>query len=457
MGSQYPTSPTATAASRAALGLSESAEFASIFNKPFTPSMGNVSSEFQSLLRSTASYVSHPSFGTPASAMGRYTLPSGGGFPSMAAPSLPRTSRGMAAPAGSLLGFTGRAIARLMPWMSAALTAYDLYDSLSNADKELGPYPSWANREWQHPPEAVNLTSCGPEEFGPMDFGVASCGSFVGYCCSPIPGHQPPPPGASFDNYGVRREGDLFSYWMVEYDSSAGAEPNVAQHYKLTSRYGGTSSRASDELWPRRQAGILAGPAPEVHPQVDPMSSPVSGAQPRPAPIPWFLLPERRPNPMREEQSESGSEEPAKDRRRAPWKHPFPFPVPPDAPPSVPPGLPRPPGKGVKEVKLSSSQVKLLKWAFQATEVNDFIEGLYDALPKHCQDANRSVMGTGGKSASVYRCFDEIDWEQAAVNLVLNQVEDALIGAGMGQVKAINEAISAVLGFDVHIGRGIAM
>lgn len=459
MGSSYPTSPTATSAARSALGLSDSAlrssmasEFGYLMSRAVVPGEASFASYVQHVMQSSATIGTQ--FEAPT-AMGRYALPTGGGFPSMAGPSM-RVPL-MSVPAGALLGLAGKALARLTPWMAAAMTAYDLYKWL-NPDLKTGPLfgPPY---QWRHPDWATNTQNCGPEVYGPMSLGVSACGAITGYCCWEHPNENSPPPPLG-DRYGMQDEGNgFYRYWMVEWDSAVGAEPNVAHFYKKTSEYHGRQLGVpyEDIPWPIKLPFVDTGPAPQVPPAVDPMSAPVSGPQQSANPIPWKGLPYRQRNPWRVEQPEQGSQEPGKERRRSWWKQPVPSPGDPGGPPPPSAPIPKPPGPGVKERELSSNQVKLLTWAFRATELNDLIDALYDALPEHLQTAGRSLYGGNSKAAVVYERFTDINVAEALANIGTNQVEDAIIGAFQGKVKAANEAMSAILGFDVHLGRGIAL
>lgn len=64
------------------------------------------------------------------------------------------------------------------------------------------------------------------------------------------------------------------------------------------------------------------------------------------------------------------------------------------------------------------------------TETNDFVEGLWEALPPECQRGR----GLAAKVADIARCWEEMDVEQAVLNVVLNALEDAIVGRLSGAV-----------------------
>jgi hypothetical protein len=65
-----------------------------------------------------------------------------------------------------------------------------------------------------------------------------------------------------------------------------------------------------------------------------------------------------------------------------------------------------------------------------ATEVNDFIESLADALP----DGKCKNLPGFQRAACVASRWDEIDWWQAAKNVIANEVEDQVVGRSIGKL-----------------------
>ena len=109
--------------------------------------------------------------------------------------------------------------------------------------------------------------------------------------------------------------------------------------------------------------------------------------------------------------------------------------------PTRPPRFPQKP-RG-KEVKIKMGAVAaIVTGVFGAmTEIKDFLESLYDALP---DDVKRRYKGraTTTLARAVWENFDQIDWGKATWNLVKNEIEDRIIGllqsgrARLGDVMA---------------------
>ena len=104
-----------------------------------------------------------------------------------------------------------------------------------------------------------------------------------------------------------------------------------------------------------------------------------------------------------------------------------------DAPPKVSPGVsPRnPPKKGTKERKLTASVqgTSVGKIVNAVTEYTDFINALFQALPKNVKrEALKKPLTVQRVSYYVYRHFGEIDLQSAIINLAQNEVEDRAIG-----------------------------
>lgn len=86
----------------------------------------------------------------------------------------------------------------------------------------------------------------------------------------------------------------------------------------------------------------------------------------------------------------------------------------------------KPPGK---EKKLwTKVALAVVSRVFNAvTEIGDFLEALFDALPGEVQRLYER--NTAGFARAVWDHWEEIDFAKAFVNVVKNQIEDAIIGA----------------------------
>lgn len=109
--------------------------------------------------------------------------------------------------------------------------------------------------------------------------------------------------------------------------------------------------------------------------------------------------------------------------------------APPGLPPVVVPTKPgepaHPPGNGTKEKKarVGSGLFRATQHLFHSiTEYGDFVDALFDAIPKSKRCKTKSLVG---KSACVFAHLDDIDIGDAIVNLAWNQFEDYVIGKGL--------------------------
>lgn len=245
-------------------------------------------------------------------------------------------------------------------------------------------------------------------------------------------------------------------------------------------------------------------PAPKPNSQVDPWVVPPGVPWPAPAPVPWRALPDMQPNPWvsPEVQPQRGP-----DVRPNPWwpfpqPQPQPSPVepvpqpqpqpqpsparppqvsppvqvwPPVAPaprpvpspgPGVPPGVSPPvgnvgrpapthrlarPGPGTRERKgRVQSGGALLTWALNgATESMDLLSAFWWALPGRYRSPpvwkeDHWVRVTAQEmAADLWRNWRHIDLDQAAHNVVMNELGDRLAGQ-MGQAgrKAIRQLVA---------------
>lgn len=115
-------------------------------------------------------------------------------------------------------------------------------------------------------------------------------------------------------------------------------------------------------------------------------------------------------------------------------------------PPRPPWFPPKPPGPGKKDVKIRTFIPRLAQILVGAvTEASDITEALFEALPDHAQRSWR-WNGRGWELAKapssfpkqanrVWKNFDQINWNEAAKNLLWNAAEDAAFGY-IGQKQA---------------------
>lgn len=92
------------------------------------------------------------------------------------------------------------------------------------------------------------------------------------------------------------------------------------------------------------------------------------------------------------------------------------------------------PEPGVKErkriVPIGAAASLASKIFHAATEGMDFVDSIFEALPKSRQ---RGAERPDQKLAAIWKYLDEINWWDAGANLVINQLEDRVIGTLMSQ------------------------
>lgn len=86
---------------------------------------------------------------------------------------------------------------------------------------------------------------------------------------------------------------------------------------------------------------------------------------------------------------------------------------------------------GRKKMQMPAWMFAALKLYHGATEVNDFIESLADAMPK---ETGCSKLPGFQRAACVISNLDKVDWGQAALNVIKNEIEDQLVGRGIGKL-----------------------
>jgi len=120
----------------------------------------------------------------------------------------------------------------------------------------------------------------------------------------------------------------------------------------------------------------------------------------------------------------------------------------------------KPPGPGVTESKRRTNSAALLWWyraakkAWHETgEYCDRIDAIYEALPKDARLKYRpgKAISCADKTAVLLRNLHRIDMNEAIKNLVVNEIEDRIIGAGF---RSLDEAARklGIPGWRVDLG-----
>lgn len=178
--------------------------------------------------------------------------------------------------------------------------------------------------------------------------------------------------------------------------------------------------------WVQRQYAPVPRVEPDVvpwAPSVDPMVQPVKQPVEDPHPIPYRVLPYRRPHPWRVEQSEWGPA-PAAVVREDPGVVLDSVAPPAAAPPHE--TKPPPPGTKEKKVKLSLFWRGAKKAMSEITEYGDAMDDIYNAIPESVRGKRKR--GRKKRWAYVYAHVNDVDWGDAVWNILKDQAEDMFYG-----------------------------
>lgn len=177
-------------------------------------------------------------------------------------------------------------------------------------------------------------------------------------------------------------------------------------------------------------------PLPRPYPWRSPQEEKPFDPSPAPRQLPWTTLPERKPDPY------------------TPPPSPDPQPAPPprkdtiiEAVPGRPGGAPqrstrnakrRPPRKREREKKFQGA-TKTIQKIFRrlsqgkeaASEMDDFIDTIFEALPKKRQKELKGRKTPQDKLKKIYEHWDEIDWQEWGKNYLENWLEDKVVGRAL--------------------------
>jgi len=242
-----------------------------------------------------------------------------------------------------------------------------------------------------------------------------------------------------------------------------------------TSRWSRTWS--SDADLPLQVPGVIparpffptAAPPMPWFPHWDPNTIPIAKPVPEPQPIPYPLVPKRPVipdhSPNTPQRGPSVAPRTIPDPRFAVNPGPtFVWRYRPGAGRNQPPVLVQrpgftptsPPPKRVIEKKFaltinrSNVGYAVGRVFGVATEIIDFIDALYDALPKAVKPKIRQkYVGWDTRAKLVWQHIDQMDWNKAFDNLVLNEGEDRLIGTLAKGGKKLAQKTGRNAGFTI--------
>lgn len=354
-------------------------------------------------------------------------------------------------------------LARVIPWLGAAMTVYELY-------KLWNSMPNYGGN---------NNSSCTAQS-GPV-------GAFAGgTCLFPFhlaSGHSAPVFAATATSVSVAN-----AHVCVP----NGAWIGQASRRTISTFSGVLWTAASGKYkpaWKPHNAPFEFTPnVPEWAPAFNPWFQPIKNPMPDLVPVPYPVLPDRTAPEIDPDPSPIPNPRPP----LRPPPRPGPVVAPPVAPRPAPgagggfvnePIVPRirsprtqaPAGRGAKEVKMKAGNAKVagLVWSLAntVTESKDLLEALWDALPRRFKTRDKGRADQKGYLRShkppVAQMFKDVYgaignmtaaessefWNKAVDNIVANQIEDYVMGkAG----KALGDA-SAAAGRPFGFGVGPAL
>lgn len=80
---------------------------------------------------------------------------------------------------------------------------------------------------------------------------------------------------------------------------------------------------------------------------------------------------------------------------------------------------------------------KLARSKEAITELDDFIDNIFEALPKSVQKKLKGRKTPQGKLKHIYDNFDKVDWTEAGKNIAKNHIEDKLMGRALKEANRI--------------------
>lgn len=353
---------------------------------------------------------------------------------------LPKAARAFGAFAARY-GPLGRFAGRLNPLINFLWTAYDVYKLWQSYHVDDDPY-TWSR--FVVPPGFVLWRNCGnpPVRLIKTNYSQASCPNLSLWQAGSEPAAEP----VYFSSFRIWYYYKFDHYW------------NGYNYYKKSMAW-----KENSPYLPGTPIGMKALPVRRWHPAqdamaaIDPLSQPVGAPEPDPnlAPKPR-ALPKRGENPWRspEEQRQASYDVPPR-----PGETPRP-----DVrgrrvvreigkPNQVTAASPKrePPGPRVKEKKVRSKFARVVGAIVnEVSETTDYIDAVFKALPKKRRP--RWMKRPDQRIHQIWTHWDELDWEQVAINLVLNEIEDRSIGYLGKKSKQAREAVAAVLGVDPLVG-----
>lgn len=283
-----------------------------------------------------------------------------------------------------------------------------------NPGLQPGPLPAktwtWPDPAKYGPGSSVNTCAGASPDIGPFP-GQGWCGTIANYRESDI--------GVGMIYDGAHPEAPVEVYWELADLFDPEFSPGVPAVY---ARYVGTPTVDPDTVWPT-----------QVQPPRVPTRPPATLSPAPASPTPYPLIPHWTPPG-----TERGNDLPGRpngDRRPPRRKRP---------PRYRPPRAHRPPARGTKEIKAQGRLGWLLGKMMGVTEVVDFIQAMWEALPRQYQTRGWDSDARSRANQmfrDLYKHWQDIDPEIALENFIINQIEDAIIGMIEGNFDKVKKGV----------------
>lgn len=291
-------------------------------------------------------------------------------------------------------------VARRLPWIGIALTAYELYEWYTQSTYDDGLQGVWTKggncsspgTPWGGKPDTIRFsTTNNPENH-----------SWHGTCDACL--NLQAPSSWNWEDYNFITNSSVIL--RQRFHTSARVR-NIESYWRPASRKGTTDPmpvEPSTQTQPRTNPESV----PEAYTAIEPLAPPLTTYVP--VEVPYSVVPDLygevwNPTQNPETHGHGYGSAPAT---------------------ASPPQHPSPPGPGVRERKIRvAGSAGILRIINGVTEALDFVNALHQALPEQYRTPNARPQQ---QLIDLYNNYQHIDPEQAITNLVLEQVEDYLYG-----------------------------
>lgn len=331
----------------------------------------------------------------------------------------PRAPAGFRLPPGALGAL--RVAARALPWIGLGMTALTIAEMIFRWQRAVPTgWPGW---ERHHYDPWVPHPSNGSVYVFWTTHGHSQCRSIDRQSFQTLP-HSNPGPGVDVPDIPAGNR------WVtIGPRTSSTLAPRYDQR-ETWAKIDDIPTTEPTPWLPEKPPVFLPPVVPELPQWIDPLAQPINKPTVNPSPRPLEFPP--APNPWRSptESSSAGNNPIVRGRTESNTSN----------NPAPRPNSPRKPKPKTKERKTVSVWAKMLFQLHSAgTEVDDWVDSFYDAMPnaerKAFEARIEALYGrpptAGERALFIYRNINAVDMTQALKNVVYNVIEDAIAGKGI--------------------------